>query len=236
MKTPKYEINIQSTILVKAKDDTSIPRLLALLDIELELTEISSDQALWDEVIHVNMDNPGVLPVPFKQSFDEYSDWDELWELDKCSHMDFIAWIKSMLVSMGHKFYEVDVQKSITIPGFATLYVDNDITEDGWFVNSVKLDMLSTAREFESGAYFWHDYIPEVARDANINLDQLYYELASINVLDKIKYEDTDRWMPLDMKKAIKLAVTEGLTQEEMNDREYMDYKYSTWLENGLLD
>ena len=78
-----------------------IDRLARLLT-EDSVSEITGDRDLWEDIIHLNMDNEGVLPIPFKESFDEYTEWSEV----EGGHYEFNRWIESIMYSMGHRFYK----------------------------------------------------------------------------------------------------------------------------------
>ncbi len=227
---------------ILSDEDIRIPRLLELLEINMDLAVISGDQALWDEVIHPNMDNPGVLPIPFKRSFNDYSDWDNLWELDKCSHWNFIAWIKSILVSMGHKFYEEedidDDYIKITIPGLCYLTVskehpDQNNKHERW-LDDVKLVEDLDKSMFDCGINLWYDKLGQIALEVGINQEVLSYHMASVNALDIVFYEG-DRWMPEYVRKILNLCMMSGFSGSELEDREFMDQQYSNWCESGLL-
>lgn len=203
--------------------------IVALLELlrEPKLDAVQNNPAVWD-IIHANMNEPGVLPVPFKRSLDEYDKWSEV----EGGRHEFAKWIKSILYAVGHRWYDETKTKDgiiIHIPGFLNIHTD---AERG--IKEIERVKDLDPYMFDCGVDLWYDVLPVIAIQANIDLEQLRYELAMNNTVDQVFFEGA-RWMPDQIKRAIRLAAAEGFTLEEIADDGYMDDKYQIWLEQGLI-
>ena len=193
-----------------------------------DIEKLQADSKLWD-IVHANMDNPGVMPRPFSRSFDEYSGWSEL-----DGRANFGIWLRSIAYSMGYRKYEM-IGNIITVPKLFKLRVALELVDGKYWLETVDWYTGKDRLSFECGVAFWYDFLPYLAVDTNIDLEQLRYEMVETYALDKVTYE-AERWMPWMFKQVIKLALKEGISLNQMTDLDYLNEKYNNWLENGLLD
>lgn len=89
---------------------------------------------------------------------------------------------------------ELDLESmyGIEISGFGMLMLASDLASESgllFVTNIILVDPLDKIL-FESSAYFWYDYLPSIAKQHMVDLDQLRYICAAYSVLDKLRYDD----------------------------------------------
>ncbi len=214
-------------------DQYKIKTLLDYIDNQYGPTDISGNHDLWEKCIHVHQNDTGVLPIPFDQSFDEYFEWSEV----PGGAFEFFRWLKSIAYAIGYRKY-ITIDNVIVVPKFAKFSIESPMPtgDDGVWLNNIEWYKGEDSMEFECGADFWYSFLPMLAEDTGIPLDQIQYHMASDNAMDRVTYIDSGRWIPHTLQTVAKLTVAEGFTKEEVADHEYMGDKYRIWLDNGLLD
>ncbi len=201
-------------------------------------SEMSGNHDLWEKCIHLHQNDKGVLEIPFDKSFDEYSEWSEV----PGGAYEFFRWFKSIVVSLGHKYYKEEPQEGndsvkVIIPGLCDIYISlthpNETSTERW-IDGMKLSEELDKNMFDCGVNLWYDILSQLAVELNVDKDQLQYHFASVNALDIVFY-DGERWMPAHAYRVIQLCMAEGFTQAEMKDKSFMDDKYFNWAESGML-
>jgi len=222
----------------KKSNSTKISRLAELLAPDLGPSDISGDHDIWEEVIHLHQNDTGVLPIPFDKSFDEYMEWSEV----EGGRYEFNIWIKSIMVSLGYKFYPEEYQEGtgrfkVTVPGLCEIYIADvhpaETSSTRW-IDGLKLSNKLDKNMFDCGVSLWYDKIGQLAAELNVSKEQLSYHFASVNALDIVFYED-ERWMPDYVFTILQLCMAEGFTQADMKDKRFMNDKYFNWAESGML-
>lgn len=69
--------------------------------------------------------------------------------------------------------------RRVKIRGFGLLLLSRDSIDQSWFVEEIQLQPREHMYIWESGAYFWHDWLPALAESCNMDLEMLRYRFAS---------------------------------------------------------
>lgn len=70
--------------------------------------------------------------------------------------------------------------RRLIVRGFGLLLLIRSSMDEPWFVEEVQLKPREHMYQWESGAYFWYDYLHGMAKEYNINVEDLQYRFASM--------------------------------------------------------
>ena len=78
--------------------------------------------------------------------------------------------------------------RKLKIRGFGLLLLSRASMSEKWFVEEIQLLPREHMYQWESGAYFWFDYLPGLAKDANIDENDLHYRFVSQCSFDQLTF------------------------------------------------